>query len=138
MSIKVYLDTNIFIDHCLDRDPNSTEIVALCDMGILEGYCSTSTFFTIAYFLQKYSVKNIPQLMRNYNTLFSLLSTTKENFEDGFSSGFHDLEDAFQYFTACNEKEIEFLITNNPKDYKNGTRKIVVITPKQFLEYIKE
>lgn len=138
MSLKVYLDTNIFIDHCLDRDTNSTEIVALCDKGVLEGYCSTSTFFTIAYFLQKYSVSNTPQLMRNYNKLVSLLSTTKENFEEGFSSGFRDLEDAFQYFTACNEKEIEFLITNNPKDFKYGTKKITVITPKQFLEHLKE
>lgn len=138
MSLKVFLDTNIFIDHCLDRDENSSEIIRLCDKGDLDGYCSAATFFTIAYFLQKYSVGNALQLMRSYNKLFSLLSTTGENFEQAFSLGFRDLEDAFQYFTAFEEDDIEFLVTNNPKNFKYGTKQISVITPKQLREHLKE
>jgi len=137
MPIKVFLDTNIFLDHCLDRDTNSTEVMALCDKGIINGYCSTATFFTIAYFLQKHSIENRIQLMRAYNKLFSLLCTTAENFEEAFSSSFNDLEDAFQYFTACSEEEIGFLITNNPKDFRAGKKQISVITPKQFVEQLK-
>ncbi|MBX2897053.1 MAG: PIN domain-containing protein [Cyclobacteriaceae bacterium] len=137
MPLKVFLDTNIFLDHCLDRDAYSTEVVTLCDKGIIDGYCSTATFFTIAYFLQKYSVENRIQLLRAYNKLFFLLNTTGENFEEASSSRFSDLEDAFQYFTACNEEEIEYLITNNVKDFKTGTKQISIIIPKQFIEQLK-
>jgi hypothetical protein len=54
--------------------------------------------------------------------------------EKGLNSGFHDFEDALQYFSAL-DSDCHILITRNVKDYKDSD--IPLMTAEEFLKSIK-
>jgi len=57
---------------------------------------------------------------------------------EAYDSRFIDVEDAIQYFTALQNKSVEYFITRNIKDYlKYSNTPLPVLTPFQFLRSIK-
>jgi predicted nucleic acid-binding protein len=138
MAFKVFLDTNIFIDHLQERDKNSIEIIRYCELEKVEGYASSSSFYTIAYLTEKYSGTNARSVIERYANLVKLVPTNSENIFASLSSSFRDLEDSFQYFTALNVHDINFFITNNTKDFKGAFQKFPVITPVNFIKMISQ
>ncbi len=136
MEFKVFLDTNIFLDHLQDRNVHSIEILKLCEQRVIEGYASASCFYALAYFVGKYTKADIRKTLENYSEIVELIPTTKENLYGAYQSGFKDMEDAFQYFTARNKANIDFFITNNIKDFKHTDKKLKVISASEFLKLL--
>ena len=133
MEFKIFLDTNIFIDHLQDRNNHSTEIIKLCERNELEAFASSACFYTLAYFVGKYTALSVRKTLENYSEMVELITTTKENLYGAYQSGFKDMEDAFQYYTALNNKDLDFFVTNNIKDYKKISGKLPVISSKDFI-----
>lgn len=75
--------------------------------------------------------------MENYTVLVTLVSTTSENLYAAYASRFTDLEDAFQYFTACNQINLNYFATNNIKDFKYADSSFSVITPEKLIKKIE-
>ena len=76
--------------------------------------------------------------MGEYLRFISILTTQKKSLRISLDASFHDLEDAFQYFTALEEEELDFFIFNNLKDYQKVSQQLPVINPKKFIsEYLK-
>jgi predicted nucleic acid-binding protein len=134
IDLALFLDTNIFIDHFYDRNEHSSNLIKLCEKNVFEAYASTSSFYTLAYFLQKSGNRNYRKMMENYSMLVTLISTTSENLYAAYASRFTDLEDAFQYFTARNQPNLNYFVTNNIKDFKTVNRELPVVTPETLLK----
>jgi predicted nucleic acid-binding protein len=136
MEFKVFLDTNIFIDHLQDRNIHSTQVLRLCEQRAIEGFASSSCFYALAYFVSKYTKADIRKTLENYSEIVELIPTTKENLYGAYQSGFKDMEDAFQYFTARNKTDMDFFITNNLKDFKHTDKKLKVVSSSEFLKIL--
>jgi predicted nucleic acid-binding protein len=135
MGFKIFLDTNIFIDHLMDRNPHSREVIQLCEMDALNGYASSSCFYTIAYYIGKYTKLDIRKSLEGYSELVELIPTTRENLYGAYQSGFKDMEDAFQYFTAQNISNLDYFVTNNLSDFKYASKKLKVVSPEFIIKH---
>ncbi len=136
MALKVFLDTNIITDHIQNRNNFSIEVIKLCELGRVRGYVSSASFYTLVFLVKKYSTKNPRTVLEYYLDMVELIPTTKDNLFGSFASSFTDLEDAFQYFTAMNEKSMDYFITNNVKDFKNANPKLPVLSAQNFIKLI--
>lgn len=138
MAHKVFLDTNIFLDHLLERNDYSSLLLRACEQGEVVGYASSASFYTLAYVVRKsLSLTETRKLLGNYLRFITVLPTQKDTLRSSFDASFDDLEDAFQYFTALKEEDIEFFITNNLKDFQKASQQIEVINAKKFVtEYL--
>jgi predicted nucleic acid-binding protein len=134
MAFKVFLDTNIILDHLQKRNPYSVEIIKYCELKKVEGFTSTASFYTIAYFTEKYKTVSPKLVIRKYANLIHLIPTSNENISTALSSAFSDLEDAFQYFTALNINDLDFFITNNSKDFESVHTKLPIVTSIDFVK----
>jgi len=133
MIYRIFLDTNIFLDHLLRRNEDSVKIIGLCEKKIVTGCASSASFYTLAYLI-KSLIKQSPQpFLQEYSSFIETIPTHQENLSDAFVSGFKDLEDAFQYFTALNKNDLHYLVTNNAKDFKMAKPELPVLTSKDFI-----
>lgn len=133
MTYRVFLDTNVLADHLLDRNSDSSAIINLIESGQLSGFASSASFFTLAFIIEdRLKMKSQP-ILQKINQFINTIPTYQNNLDSSYSSGFNDLEDAFQYFTALNESDMDYFITNNVKDFKSALSKLPVVTPKNFV-----
>lgn len=132
---KIYLDTNIILEHALQRS-NYLEVLDLfhlAEMGAIECYTSSATFFTIAFFLRK--EKNSKQIFRKYFSFIKIVTTQDEEFHDAINSSFTGIEDGFQYYSALGKCDI--FITFNKRDFiKHQNRKLPCFTPSEYLKML--
>lgn len=134
MVYNVFLDTNIFLDHLLDRDAHSSALLKACEEGVVYGYASSASFYTLVYVIQKsVSVTESKKIIGNYLRFISILPTHKNTLRISLDASFNDLEDAFQYFTALEEDQLDFFVTNNLRDYQKVSQQLPVISPKKFV-----
>lgn len=135
MAYKVFLDTNVFLDHLLDRNTYSSDVLSNCEEGSVIGYASSASFYTLAYVIRKsVSAAETRKLLGDYLRFISILPTQKNNLRSSLDASFHDLEDAFQYFTALQEDKLDFFITNNLKDFQRVSQQLPVTSSKKFIE----
>ncbi len=137
MISDVFLDTNIFLDHLLKRNPDSVEVIRLCERKQINGYASSASFYTLTYVITEKIKKKAHPILMEYSGFIQTMPTTQHNLDSALSSPFNDLEDAFQYYTALNKKELDFFITNNVKDYAGVSSRLPVINAKDFIALIK-
>lgn len=136
--IKVFIDTNVILDHALNRAfANEAEtIFSIAEQGKIICYVSAGSIYTLAYVLEK-ALKDI-NLVREklslYLTLLTPISNLPYYFEQAIKNkAFDDIEDAFQYYTALQADCISF-ITANVKDFKKGEMsKLPVLKPDDYL-----
>jgi len=134
MAFKVFLDTNIFLDHFLQRNEHSSKLLTLCEETAVRGYASSASFYTMAYLLGKnLSHQKARTILSQFIRFITIVPTSKENLDQAFSSGFTDLEDAFQYFTALHDTSLDYFLTHNIKDFRAAISSLPVVTPKVFL-----
>lgn len=132
---NIFLDTNILLDYLTQRQPFFADAEAIflkVDMGTISLYCSSLSFSTIFYVLRKFQTK--PQLFQTLNDLTQACTITGVDetvVKAALASGFKDLEDAIQYFSALHFGGIDAIITRNPKDFPNP--QIPVFSPSEFL-----
>ena len=138
MEVIVFVDSNIFLDAFLRREPHHEDCLntlTLARNRKIKIYTSSSCLQTVIYFLNKdgMSNENIVAVISRLFDFLSLKSPDETCFINGLNSGFPDLEDAVQYYTALQIKGIDYFITSNTKDYKKASRQLPVITPRQFM-----
>jgi predicted nucleic acid-binding protein len=133
--MRVFIDTNIFLDYLLRREPfffYSYELFALVERQDVRGYASPITFSDLAYLLGKVKPRSeIRACLRDLRRTLTILSVNEEIIDLALSSSFTDFEDAIQYYTAV-QNDIPFLITRNTKDYKKP--RITICTAQEYLE----
>lgn len=129
---KVFLDTNIWIDYFLGREPFVDDADCILLQEKLQFFVSSLSLATIHYILRRSlgneaSKAKISSIM----DLAEILPTEKRDVNDALLSSFSDFEDALQNFTAKNNG-VDVIITRNVKDFHNSSME--VLSPKEFIE----
>jgi len=138
---KLFIDTDIILDIVLNRNEffdESSAIFKLFENGEVILYTSSAIIINAQYVGQRL----IPQQKCKaaiYYLLdyFILLETNINIIKKAYQSGFADIEDAVQYYTATQNNTIDFFITRNIKDFKAGKDDIRVLSPRQFINLLK-
>jgi predicted nucleic acid-binding protein len=134
--VKVFVDTNIFIDILLDREPfskNAVLIYKLCENHMLEGYVAPITLNNIYYICRKSKhIEEIKKYLFDISTIFTVSVLDSESIKKANTYKINDYEDALQYAMAI-QNICEYLITRNTKDFKKMDI-LNVVTPEAFLD----
>jgi len=131
VSLKIFIDTNIFLDSYLERDEGSSRAVfEFLEMSDTKIYLNDISIINIAYIVRKKFSKN--ELKEKINLIINqyyIVPATQQIIFDANNSDFKDFEDGVQYFCA-KEIEADLIITNNKKDFISS--EIEVLTAVEF------
>jgi predicted nucleic acid-binding protein len=118
---KLFLDANVVVDF-LDASAKyhliTVELVRILRKKGIQLFIAPSTFVIVNHLLFRY-IKNREIANQKMNSLSKLFQYSTEDqmvMDDVSESGFSDLEDAVQYFSAKTIKP-DFIITHNNKDF---------------------
>jgi len=134
--MRVFVDTNIFIDILLDREPFSTDAIRLyklCEQGLIEGYIAPITVNNIYYICRKAkNLEHIKAYLADISRFFTIAPMDSQSIIKANTLQMNDYEDALQY-TMAMQMTCEYLVTRNVKDFKY-LQYLKVVTPEAFLE----
>jgi predicted nucleic acid-binding protein len=132
---KVFLDTDVTLDHLADRQPfaeNAHRLLALAETGELTICLSTLSFNNLYYILRKIKGHETAlTLLGQLKRLVRVSAVTEMEIESALTSPFKDFEDAIQHFAAKAEGGISTFITRNKADY--ALAELPVQSPDEFL-----
>ncbi|GJM31247.1 MAG: PIN domain-containing protein [Saprospiraceae bacterium] len=136
MASKVFVDTDVIVDHLTDRAPfanYSSMIFELHEQNQIQIHMSALSVNNIYYVSrrligEKQTLWLIDRLIDN----IEVLGTTKTEIKNAFQTGFRDFEDSIQYATAQTVDGIEAIITRNAKDFRKS--KIAIFTPEIYIK----
>jgi len=138
MSLKIYIDTNIFLNAILNRDNEISKRVLyfLEDRGF-DIILNDISIINIHYYVQKdYTFDIAKQHIQIFLDEYTIVSATDKLLSSALNSNFKDFEDAVQYFYA-KEYKSDLIITNDKKGFKNS--EIEMISANDFyLKYVED
>lgn len=133
MSIKIFIDTNIFMNSIENRDSwISKEILLFLKRINADSYLNDLSIINIYYITRKST--NREKIKVSLETILAeqnIVSIDREIIENALNSNFKDFEDGVQYFYA-KRIEADLIITDNKSDFINSD--IKVMTAKEFTE----
>jgi len=122
--MKVFVDTNIFLDLILKREgyDNALLILNAIEKRIFSGAILDITLLNIDYIANK-QVKNIREFLALVNSLFEVIGATNKIFDDALNLPNNDLEDNVQYL-AAKALACDVIITNDKAFFAEGIEKV--------------
>ncbi len=136
MSLRIYIDTNIYLNAILNRDEGvSKEIFSFLAGVDVELFLNDISIINIHYIIKKsFDRADVIEELKTIQKENNLVSVDEEIIENSLDSEFKDFEDAVQFFCA-KKIDAELIITDNIRDFKLSD--IRVISAKDFYrEYI--
>ena len=142
MAISVFVDTNIYLDVMLHRGKEHAEaeaLLLLAEDGNINMYTSSSALLNLLFILRSFKIskQEATEHLHGILSYTTLTNPTNSVFEMALTSGFTDIEDALQYYTALQVKGMDYFITANLKDFKKASKILPVLSAKQFLQQYK-
>jgi len=132
---RVFVDTDVVLDLLTKREPffqSAILLFNLAEQKEIDAYISPVSISNLYYILRKISGNAAAVSAINTLRLILGIAPMDQRVVDiALASGFDDIEDALQYYTAV-ENNMEVVITRNVKDYKK--RDIQVMTCDEYLE----
>ena len=119
--MRIFLDTNVMVDFCAEREPFYSDAAAIIEMGYdgkITPIASSLTFVNIAYVLRKVKPRELVSPIDRQVISFASASRTR------------DFEDAVQYFSAL-QANADLIITRDAKGFADFD--LPVMTPAEFL-----
>lgn len=129
---KVFLDTNIVADLFLKREPFCQNSLKLFTLGFhkkITLYVSSLSYATLAYLCRKMKKEERVLLFEKLRSLTVTTTVDRQTVDMALVSGFDDLEDAIQYYSAISSK-VDVVLTRNKKDFVEAN--VPVMTPDEF------
>lgn len=133
----VLVDTNVVIDFLITREPfykASSEIIAKCASGKVEGYIALHSIPNLWYILRKIPEEKRRQWMSDICEFLQVEGASHEDVLRAIRmTEFRDFEDCLQ--DRCAERiGAEYIITRNAKDFEGSV--VPAVSPEKFLETI--
>ena len=101
---KVFLDTDVVLDHLADRQPfaeHAHRLLALAETGRLTLCVSALSFSNLYYLLRKLKGHgDALALLGKLRSLVRVSAVTETEIQAALASSFNDFEDAIQHFAA--------------------------------------
>lgn len=134
--VKVFIDTNVLLDHLLDRIPFSDDastIINLAETKRIKLYTSSLSFMN-AFYVTKKLIGNHKalQALALLEKVIELLDLTQNHIHEALKKSYKDFEDGVQMEVVALSKKPDFIVTRDLKDFKQAT--IPVLTPSDFLQ----
>lgn len=138
--IKIFIDTNVLFDFFAERQPFDKEAEEMMELAYekqIELYCAATSYTTVFQLLAKLKGKlKASQAIRDMRELINTICVDNIVIDKALENTNPDFEDAIQLTCACAIKDIQAIVTSNPKLFK--TKKLLVQTPKEFLDTINQ
>lgn len=135
MATKVFLDANVLIDVVMNRAifvENSSKVLQMGLDGDCELWVSDLTMVTVSFYAKKNrTLEQLYEVMKELRSIIQVASTGAAAIDWALQQGFHDFEDAVQYYAALH-CGAEYIITRNERDYPYS--EIPVVSPLEFLK----
>lgn len=136
MEYKLFVDSDIIIDFFTDREPHAnpaSELFELNEQSIVKLYISAISINNIYYIVRKFlGHKKSIEVIETLAEMTEIIGTTKAEILQALKNEFSDYEDSIQYSSALTIENLDAIITQNIKDYRNSS--IAVMTPLNFLK----
>ncbi len=133
---SILVDSDVILDFFFDRKPfaeNAAKILSLCENKEIAGFVTPVIISNCYYLLRKVAPHNkVIDKLKQLISIIDVISIDREVVVNALNSTFADFEDALQNFSAIKAKNIQVIITRNPKDYRHST--IAVFTPDIFIK----
>jgi predicted nucleic acid-binding protein len=133
--MKIFLDTNIFLDLILKRKhyKESLYILNAISKGLFDTYILDITLLNIDYVAKK-QVKEIRAFLNELNKLLTVVGADNSIFSKALELNHNDLEDNVQYISA-KISDCELILTNDLKFYSPD---IITLSSQEFIDkYLK-
>ena len=135
---KFYLDTNVVVDHFLERHPffiAAYALFRLCSKGKIQLFLSATAVTDIYYLVRRFkdsgfALAVIELLLKDVE----VLPSTAMEVRVAIKSNFADFEDAVQHATALQVEGLTAIVTRNTKDFKKAS--VQVLTPVEALQLV--
>lgn len=135
--MKVLFDTNVILDHMLEREPHvesAERLLSLVDSGAVEGIICATTATTIHYLASKaVGAKRAAEYLRTLLSIFDVACVDRDVLAGALDTGFTDYEDAVLHEAALSAGAAA-IVTRNGKDFTRST--IPVFDPSELLAAI--
>lgn len=132
---KIFLDTDVALDHLADRQPFAEyahRLLALAETGELTVCLSSLSFSNLYYILRKAEGHaSALALLGSLSRLVHICAVSESEIRSALSSQFKDFEDAIQHFAAKAESGVSAIVTRNKTDY--SASEIPLLSPEEFL-----
>ena len=133
--MKVFVDTNIFIDILLNRKEfinESKQVYKLCENYIVKGYVAPISINNIYYICRKtVNQEALTSFLCDVSHFFTIALMNSESVVFAKNLNISDFEDALQSAMAI-QSGCDCIVTRNVDDYKK-VMGIEVLEPKEFL-----
>ena len=129
--MKIFLDTNIFLNLLLKREGYEEAVVILnaCSQNIFRGFVCDITLLNIDYIASK-QVKDIRNFLKAVNEVFTIVGLDNAMFKKALDINNRDLEDNAQYICA-EENSCHFVVSDDRGFYKGD---VIVLSSKDFVK----
>ena len=136
---RILIDTDVILDFFFDREPfaeNAAKILSLCESKEIKGFI-TPVIISNVYYLLRQTAKHekVIEKLKMLVSITEILVINKDAILQALNSDFKDFEDALQNYAAELDKEIDLIVTQNTKDFKNSS--LAVMTPDNYLSTFK-
>ena len=134
MTNKIFIDTNVFLDHFLKREPHWEASAVVLDMVAHERItaCTSSvSFCNLNYMLNKLDKNRIVE--KDLQFLLNIIQIVPVNGQmlgQALFEALPDYEDSVQYASAL-KANCDFIITTNKRHFSNC--KIPVLNASEFI-----
>jgi len=129
--MKIFIDTNIFLDLILKREYHKEAVVILnsIEKNLFEGVVLDITLLNIDYVAKK-QIRDIREFLKLLNSLFIVAGATNKMVELALNLKNRDLEDNLQYICA-KEMGAKSIVTNDKSFF---SPEIEVISSVDFIK----
>jgi len=134
------MDTNVVIDFLSNRHPFAIDAARLFDLSVngkIRIYISAVSYNNIYYILRQSLTHNATiKLLAELSDLTEVADVTTNIIRESLKADFKDYEDAIQYYCALNIADIDFIVTQNTKDFKKS--RLPILTPTEALSSLTD
>ena len=129
--MKIFVDTNIFLDLILQREHYDKSLLILnaIEKKLFSGVVLDISILNIDYIAKK-QIKDIKDFLKLINKQFEVVGATNAMIEDALEIDNNDLEDNLQYIVA-KHLDCELIITN---DKRFLVREVVILSSSEFVD----
>ena len=132
--MRVLFDTNVVLDHLLEREPfvdSAERLLSLVDSGGLDGVVCSTTVTTIHYLASKVvGAAEATAYIRELLAMFDVACVDREVLRGALDAGFSDFEDAVLH-EAARAAGASAIVTRNGRDFTRSTAP--VFTPVELI-----